>query len=269
MYFSGFKKTSKMTKKPLILVINDDGITAPGIRALIEVMNTIGDVVVVAPDSPQSGMGHAITINSTLFVEQVTIDNGKQKEYSCSGTPADCVKLAVKQILDRRPDICVSGINHGSNSSINVIYSGTMSAALEAGIEGIPAIGFSLLDYNWNANFDAAKHFVKIIVENALQHGLPKDIVLNVNIPNSDKKTIKGIKVCRQAKANWEEEFDKRRNPQGRDYYWLTGKFVNLDKGEDTDEWALEQGYVSVVPVQFDLTAHHVIQQLNTWNLND
>jgi 5'-nucleotidase len=258
-----------MTKKPLILVINDDGITAPGIRALIEVMNTIGDVVVVAPDSPQSGMGHAITINSTLFVEKVTIDNGKQEEYSCSGTPADCVKLAVKQILKRRPDICVSGINHGSNSSINVIYSGTMSAALEAGIEGIPAIGFSLLDYNWNANFEAAKHFAKIIVENALQNGLPKGIVLNVNIPNLEQKDIKGIKVCRQAKANWEEEFDKRKNPQGRDYYWLTGKFVNLDKGEDTDEWALAEGYVSVVPVQFDLTAHHYIQQLNTWNLND
>jgi 5'-nucleotidase len=258
-----------MTKKPLILVINDDGITAPGIRALIEVMNTIGDVVVVAPDSPQSGMGHAITINSTLFVEKVTIDNGKQEEYSCSGTPADCVKLAVKQILKRRPDICVSGINHGSNSSINVIYSGTMSAALEAGIEGIPAIGFSLLDYNWNANFEAAKHFAKIIVENALQNGLPKGIVLNVNIPNLEQKNIKGIKICRQAKANWEEEFDKRKNPQGRDYYWLTGKFVNLDKGEDTDEWALAEGYVSVVPVQFDLTAHHFIQQLNTWNLND
>uniref|UniRef100_UPI004049205A 5'/3'-nucleotidase SurE n=2 Tax=Gelidibacter sp. TaxID=2018083 RepID=UPI004049205A len=258
-----------MTKKPLILVINDDGITSPGIRALIEVMNTIGDVVVVAPDSPQSGMGHAITINSTLFVEKVTIDNGKQEEYSCSGTPADCVKLAVKQILKRRPDICVSGINHGSNSSINVIYSGTMSAALEAGIEGIPAIGFSLLDYNWNANFEAAKHFAKIIVENALQNGLPKGIVLNVNIPNLEQKDIKGIKVCRQAKANWEEEFDKRKNPQGRDYYWLTGKFVNLDKGEDTDEWALAEGYVSVVPVQFDLTAHHYIQQLNTWNLND
>jgi 5'-nucleotidase len=144
-----------------------------------------------------------------------------------------------------------------------------MSAALEAGIEGIPAIGFSLLDYNWNANFEAAKHFAKIIVENALQNGLPKGIVLNVNIPNLEQKNIKGIKICRQAKANWEEEFDKRKNPQGRDYYWLTGKFVNLDKGEDTDEWALAEGYVSVVPVQFDLTAHHYIQQLNTWNLND
>lgn len=254
-----------MSKKPLILVTNDDGITAPGIRTLIEVMTTIGDVVVVAPDSPQSGMGHAITINSTLHVEKVTIDKGPQEEYSCSGTPADCVKLGVKQLLERRPDLCVSGINHGSNSSINVIYSGTMSAAIEAGVEGIPAIGFSLCDYNWSANFDACKAYVKTIVENVLKHGLANGTVLNVNFPNLAKKDLKGIKICRQAKANWEEEFDKRTNPQGREYYWLTGKFVNLDHGEDTDEWALANGYVSVVPIQFDLTAHHSIQQLNTW----
>ncbi len=258
-----------MSKKPLILVTNDDGITAPGIRALIEVMNELGEVVVVAPDSPQSGMGHAITINSTLFVEKVSVDKGEQDEYSCSGTPADCVKLAIKQILKRRPDLCVSGVNHGSNSSINVIYSGTMSAALEAGIEGIPAIGFSLLDYNWNADFEPSKPFIKTIVKNALKNGIPNGVVLNVNLPNLKEKDIKGIKVCRQAKANWEEEFDKRKNPQGRDYYWLTGKFVNLDQGEDTDEWALEHGYVSVVPVQFDLTAHHAIQNLNSWKLND
>ncbi|MBJ7880773.1 5'/3'-nucleotidase SurE [Gelidibacter salicanalis] len=258
-----------MKKKPLILVTNDDGITAPGLRTLIEVMKTIGEVVVVAPDSPQSAMGHAITINSTLYVEQVQIGTDDLKEYSCSGTPADCVKLAVKQILGRRPDICVSGINHGSNSSINVIYSGTMSAALEAGIEGIPAVGFSLCDYNWNADFEACKTYVKTIVENVLEHSLPNGVVLNVNIPNLPKEDIKGMRVSRQAKANWEEEFDKRKNPQGRDYYWLTGKFVNLDQGEDTDEWALDNGYVSVVPVQFDLTAHHCIQNLNSWNLND
>ena len=258
-----------MSKRPLILVTNDDGITAPGIRALIEVMLEIGDVVVVAPDSPQSGMGHAITINSVLYIERVYIDDGKQIEYSCSGTPADCVKLAVKEILKRKPDLCVSGINHGSNSSINVIYSGTMSAALEAGIEGIPAIGFSLLDYNYNANFEATKKYVKIIAKNALEKGIPNNVVLNVNFPNLLEKDIKGIKICRQAKANWEEEFDKRQTPQGKDYYWLTGKFVNLDNGEDTDEWALENGYISVVPVQFDLTAHHAISNLNTWNLND
>ncbi len=257
-----------MAQRPLILVTNDDGITAPGIRTLICVMNIIGDVVVVAPDSPQSGMGHAITVNATLHIEKVDID-GKQTEYSCSGTPADCVKLAVREILDRKPDICVSGINHGSNSSINVIYSGTMSAALEAGIEGIPAIGFSLLDYNWNANFEHCKFFIETIARQVLDNGLPEGVVLNVNLPNLDKKDIKGIKICRQARANWVEEFDKRTNPMGRDYYWLAGEFVNMDSGEDTDEWALENGYVSVVPVQFDLTAHHAIKNLNTWKLND
>ncbi len=256
-----------MAKRPLILVTNDDGITAPGLRTLISIMHTIGDVVVVAPDSPQSAMGHAITVNSTLYIENVEID-GKQTEYSCSGTPADCVKLAVREILQKKPDICVSGINHGSNSSINVIYSGTMSAALEAGIEGIPAIGFSLLDYNWNANFEHCKSFVETITRQVLEHGLPDGVVLNVNLPNLHKEDIKGIKVCRQARANWVEEFDKRTNPMGRDYYWLAGKFVNHDKGEDTDEWALANGYVSIVPVQFDLTAHHTIQQLNTWKLN-
>ena len=258
-----------MTKKPLILITNDDGITAPGIRTLIDVMSSIGDVVVVAPDSPQSGMGHAITVNSTLFVEKIKVDQSTRLEYSCSGTPADCVKLAVDQILDRKPDLCVSGINHGSNSSINVIYSGTMSAAIEAGIEGIPAIGFSLLDYSWNANFEFTKSYIKSIAENVLKEGLPKDVVLNVNIPNVPKEELKGIKICRQARANWVEEFDKRTNPQGRVYYWLTGKFVNLDQGEDTDEWALKNGYISVVPVQFDLTAHHCIQTLNAWNFND
>lgn len=258
-----------MIKKPLILVTNDDGINAPGIRTLIEIMNTIGEVVVVAPDSPQSGMGHAITLDSTLYAEEVNINNGSHKEYSCSGTPADCVKLAIRELLPRTPDLCVSGINHGSNSSINVIYSGTMSAAIEAGIEGIPAIGFSLLDYSWNANFEASEKFIKTITKNVLNKGLPDGIVLNVNIPNTTEQNIKGIKICRQAKANWVEEFDKRRTPQGRDYYWLTGKFVNLDGGKDTDELALNNNYVSIVPVQFDLTAHHFIKNLNSWELND
>ncbi|OIQ27363.1 MAG: 5'/3'-nucleotidase SurE [Bacteroidetes bacterium MedPE-SWsnd-G2] len=258
-----------MSKRPLILVTNDDGITAPGIRNLIQVMNTIGDVVVVAPDSPQSGMGHAITIDSTLHLERLTIDDGPQIEYSCSGTPADCVKIAVNEILDRKPDLCVSGINHGSNSSINVIYSGTMSAAIEAGVEGIPAIGFSLLDYSWGANFEATKTYVSTITKQVLKNGLATGVILNVNFPNLNSEEIKGIKICRQAKANWKEKFDKRTNPMGREYYWLSGNFVNLDGGEDTDEWALENGYVSLVPVQFDLTAHHCIQTLNTWDLNE
>jgi 5'-nucleotidase len=253
--------------KPLILVTNDDGITAPGIRTLISVMSEIGTVVVVAPDKPQSAMGHAITLNSTLFINKVSKENAAITEYSCSGTPVDCVKLAVNEILHRKPDLCVSGINHGSNSSINVIYSGTMSAAVEAGIEGIPAIGFSLLDYDWNADFDAIKSSIRKITLEVLEKGMPENIVLNVNFPKLKENEIKGIKICRQAKAIWMEKFDKRITPQGKDYYWLTGEFVNQDKGEDTDEWALENGYISVVPVQFDLTAHHTIQQLNTWNL--
>lgn len=258
-----------MAKKPLILITNDDGITAPGIRQLIEIMNEIGEVVVVAPDSPQSGKGHAVTLDSTLYISPRTIDNGPQTEYSCSGTPADCVKIAKHEILKCTPDLCVSGINHGSNSSINVIYSGTMSAAVEAGIEGIPAIGFSLLDVSWSADFSQAKDFIKQIALNVIKNGLPKGTILNVNIPKLKKNEIKGVKICRQAKARWIEEFDKRTNPQGRDYYWLTGKFVNEDKGEDTDEWALGNGYISVVPVQFDLTAYHAIGQLNTWNFDE
>ena len=258
-----------MKKKPLILVTNDDGVTAPGIRALIAVMKELGDVVVVAPDSPQSATGHAITINNTLYINKIDIDPDIETEYSCSGTPVDCVKFAVNEILHRKPDLCVSGVNHGSNSSINVIYSGTMSAAVEAGIEGIPAIGFSLLDYNWDADFAPAKPFIKKITEEVLANGLPEGVILNVNIPKLPHKQLKGIKVCRQAKAMWQEKFDKRTNPMGRDYYWLTGKFVNMDKGEDTDEWALANGFVSVVPVQFDLTAHHAIQGLNGWGMNE
>jgi len=257
------------TKKPLILVTNDDGITAPGIRSLIEIMKTIGEVIVVAPDKPQSATGHAITINNTLYLNKISKENDPITEYSCSGTPVDCVKLAVNEILKMKPDLCVSGINHGSNSSINVIYSGTMSAAVEAGIEGIPAIGFSLLDYNWNADFEPIKTFVKKIVLETLEKKIPPGVILNVNFPKLKEKEIKGIKVCRQAKAMWVEKFDKRQTPFGKDYYWLSGEFINQDKGDDTDEWALENGYISVVPVQFDLTAHHAIQQLNTWNLNE
>jgi len=256
---------------PLILVTNDDGITAPGLRALIRYMKDLGDVVVVAPDSPQSGMGHAITLDNTLYLQKVNLDpeSGAIAEYSCSGTPADCVKLALQELLDRKPDLCVSGINHGSNSSINVIYSGTMSAAIEAGIEGVPAIGFSLCDYSWEADFNQAEEAVKKITAEALEKGIPKGVVLNVNIPNTRGGAVKGVRICRQARANWKEKFDKRTNPMGKDYYWLTGEFELLDQGEDTDEWALSHDFVSVVPTQFDLTAHHVIQDLNSWILNE
>jgi 5'-nucleotidase len=253
--------------KPTILVTNDDGITAPGIHALVEAMQKIGHVIVVAPDSPQSGMGHAITIHHPLRLDKVEVFKGIDS-WQCSGTPVDCVKLAVNKILHRKPDICVSGINHGSNSSINVIYSGTMSAAMEGAIEGIPSIGFSLANFKLDGDLSAAKHYAEIITQTVLLSNTWREILLNVNIPNLSLKEIKGIKICRQAIAKWKEEFDERLDPNQRKYYWLTGKFVNPDLGEDTDEWALENGYVSVVPVEFDFTAHHAIPLLNklSWN---
>jgi 5'-nucleotidase len=254
-------------KKPLILVTNDDGITAPGIAALVEVMKTLGDVVVVAPDKAQSGMGHAITINSTLRINKSKV-YGVKEEYSCTGTPVDCVKFAVNKIMKRKPDLCVSGINHGTNMSINVIYSGTMSAAVEGAIEGIPSIGFSLSDYTLEADFTASKKIVKKIAEQVLKNGLPAGVCLNVNIPKLKYDLIKGIKVCRQAKATWIERFDERKDPTGQTYYWLTGKFENFDLNEkDTDVWALENNYVSIVPTQFDMTAHQVIKQIASWKL--
>ncbi len=260
-----FVKMAK--KKPLILITNDDGITAPGITALVEVMKSLGDVIIVAPDKPQSGMGHAITINSTLRINKVRV-HGVKEEYSCTGTPVDCVKIAVNKILKRKPDLCVSGINHGSNMSINVIYSGTMSAAVEGAIEGIPSIGFSLCDHSIDANFAASKKIVKSIVQNVLKQKMPKDVCLNVNIPNLKFEQIKGIKVCRQARANWIEELDERKDPSGKPYFWLTGRFDNYDEGKtDTDVWALDNSYVSVVPTQFDMTAHHTITQLEKWKL--
>ena len=248
-------------QKPKILITNDDGITAPGIRNLVAFMNEIGDVTVVAPDSPQSGKGHAITINSTLTFEEIQLE-GPQKDYALSGTPVDCVKFALDKILTSKPDLVVSGINHGANSSINVIYSGTMSAAVEAGVEGLQAIGFSLLDFAWDADFSQAKEFIQKIVRNVLENPLPKGIVLNVNIPKLQANEIKGIKVCRQANAKWEENFDERINPHGKKYFWLTGYFNNMDDGDDADETALANGFISVVPVKFDLTAHEYIPAL-------
>ena len=254
-----------MNSKQTILITNDDGITAPGIRALANAMKHFGDIVIVAPDSSQSGMEHAITINKPLRLDKVTLPDGLEG-YQCSGTPVDCVKLAVNKILHRKPDLCVSGINHGSNSSINVIYSGTMSAAMEGAIEGIPSIGFSLCNYALDADFEAAALFAQTIVWQVLQHGMPNNTLLNVNIPDLKLDAINGIKICRQAKAKWVEEFDERQDPSKRKYYWLTGKFENFDHGQDTDEWALANGYVSVVPVQFDFTAHHAMAALNSMN---
>ena len=254
-------------KKPLILVTNDDGITASGIRALIEVVRDIGDVVVVAPDSPKSGMSHAISLNSDLICDQIIIDDGAQIEHACSGTPVDCVKLGLSAILKRKPDLCVSGINHGSNSSINVIYSGTMSVAVEGSISGIPSIGFSLLDYSNEADFTASKIVVKKLVKKVLKEGLPKGICLNVNIPKCPYSEINGYKICRQANSRWLEDFDVRKDSKGKNYYSLSGNFQNFDNARDTDEWALANKYVSIVPVKHDITSYDSIPELKLWNL--
>lgn len=254
--------------RPLILVTNDDGIYAKGIRTLVEEMLPLGDVWVVAPDSPQSGMGHAVTINNILRLNEVPYEVPGVRAFSCSGTPVDCVKLAIYRVLHRKPDLLVSGINHGANNSINVIYSGTMSAAVEGAVESIPSIGFSLLDHAHDADFDACRKYVGMLAKQVLEHGVPEGTCLNVNIPKLNANEIKGVKICRQANGFWEDAFDLRQDPNGKSYYWMTGAFNNPDKGEDTDQWALDHGYVSVVPTQFDLTAHHAIGFLNQWDLN-
>ena len=256
------KAKTKKKRQPIILITNDDSVNAPGIRALVEAVKGLGKIIVVAPDKPQSGMGHAITIGHPLRLQKVNLFEGVEA-YACSGTPVDCVKLAVDKVIHDKPDICLSGINHGANHSINVIYSGTMSAALEASIESIPSIGFSLLDMSIDADFTAAKKYARILVEQVLGSKLKeKHLCLNVNIPKGDDKLIKGIKICRQAYAKYEEEFDERKDPSGRRYYWLTGEFLNFDKGRDTDVWALTNSYVSVVPVQFDLTNYELKKKL-------
>ena len=251
-------------EQPLILVTNDDGITAPGIRTLVEVARQLGKVVVVAPDSPQSGMGHAITVNAPIRLHPVEVFEGVES-YECSGTPADCVKLARHVVLKgRKPALCVSGINHGSNASINIIYSGTMSAAMEASLEGIPSIGFSLLDYSHQADFNPSRPFVKQLMDWVLAHGMEEGSLWNVNIPNLPAEQIKGIKACRQADARWVEDFTEAVDPRGQRYFWLTGRFEDNDPREDTDIKALEAGYISVVPSMHDLTNHQALKRLKS-----
>jgi 5'-nucleotidase len=256
---------AKKKDEPVILITNDDGITAPGIRNLVESVKDLGKVVVVAPDKPQSGMGHAITIGHPLRLTAVSSFENIEA-YQCTGTPVDCVKLAVDKVLHRKPDICLSGINHGANHSINVIYSGTMSAAVEAAIESIPSIGFSLLDYSIDADFTAARKYARMLVIKMLNKTMHKHMILNVNFPAVPDKLIRGVRICRQAYAKYVEDFLERDDPHGRKYFWLTGEFVNFDKGRDTDVWALKHNYVSVVPVQFDLTNYELKAKLEkTW----
>jgi len=205
-------------------------------------------------------MGHAITLDSTLHVVKTEVEG--ITAYACSGTPVDCVKIAVNKLLKRKPDLIISGINHGSNSSINVIYSGTMSAALEGSLENIPSVGFSLQNHSIDADFTAAKKYAHQIIKQIFNTPFPKGMCLNVNIPNLKENLIAGIKVCRQAQGNWEEEYDERTDPMGRTYYWLTGKFIINDKGVDTDEWALKNGYVSIVPIQSDITDYKLLNDI-------
>lgn len=254
-------KSTNKKDKPVILITNDDGISAPGIKCLYEAVKDLGKVVIVAPDKPQSGMGHAITIGQPLRLQPVHYFEDVDA-YSCSGTPVDCVKLAVDKVLHRKPDICLSGINHGPNHSINVIYSGTMSAAMEAAIESIPAVGFSLMTLGEDPDFSAAQYYARLVVEKMLADKLEQHILLNVNIPAVPLTEIKGYKICKQAYAKYKENFVERKDPGGRKYYWLTGEFVNFDKAKDSDVWALANNYVSVVPVEFDLTAYNVKKRL-------
>jgi 5'-nucleotidase len=256
-----------MANRPTILVTNDDGYFAPGLRVLIEVMRELGDVVAVAPDQPMSGTGHAITVRHPLRLHLIEESEG-YREYSCNGTPVDCVKLGEQVVIKSKPDLMVAGINHGSNASINIIYSGTMASVLESAIGGIPSIGFSLMDYSQHADFSACKKYIRVIAEKVLENGLPDGVCLNVNIPKANSHEIKGMKVCRQARSRWLEEFDTRRDPHNREYYWLTGIFEKLEDSEDTDQWALENNYVSVVPVHYDFTAHYALQTIKQWDLD-
>lgn len=252
-------------KRPLILVTNDDGITAKGIKTLVDIVRPLGEVIVVAPDSPQSAQGHAITIKDPLRLNPSKQFEGIES-YECSGTPVDCVKLANNVALKgRKADLCVSGINHGSNAAINILYSGTMSAAMEASLEGIDSIGFSLLDFSHDADFEQSRKFVTMIIQQVLEKGLKDCKLLNVNIPKLPESEIKGIKICRQADARWNENFQEGQDPMGRPYFWLTGEFQNDDTGEDSDVAALEEGYISVVPSMHDLTAYKAKASMAEW----
>jgi 5'-nucleotidase len=253
-------------KKPLILVTNDDGIFSKGIRTLIDAVSPFGELLIIAPDKPQSGMGHAITVNNILRVHPYHSFEG-HKAFTCTGTPVDCVKMAMYELKGKKPDLVVSGINHGENTSTNVLYSGTMSAAVEGAIEGIPSVGFSLADFDANADFEGAAKIVKQVVESVLKNKMPADTCLNVNIPKIAASEIKGVKICRSARAFWKDSLDKRKDQHGGNYYWLAGSFENQDKGEDTDLWAMENGFASIVPIHFDMTAYHAMAEINNWDI--
>ena len=251
--------------KPFILVTNDDGVKAPGIAALVEMVRPLGRVVVVAPEEGNSGMSHAITIKVPLRLTKIKEEEGLAI-YSCSGTPADCVKLAMSQLFKEKPALLVSGINHGSNSAVSVVYSGTMAAAMEGCLYGIPSVGFSLLDYSYDADFSTCVKLGRPIAEKVLAEGLSQGVLLNVNFRVLAAEKIKGLKVCRQAAGSWREEFEKRIDPRGHEYFWLTGSFHNSEpEATDTDEWALSNGYISVVPIKADYTNFKEMVRIKEW----
>jgi len=252
--------------RPLILLTNDDGYNAKGLSSLLNAVKVYGDILIVAPDRPQSGMGHAITVNEPIRCFKTDFFTGFNA-YCCTGTPVDCVKMGIYLLEGRIPDIIISGINHGSNVSTNILYSGTMSAAVEGALEGIPSIGFSLTNYSADADFTTSMKIVQHITETVIKNGIDKGTCLNVNIPDQPYSKIKGVKVCRQGRAFWDDTFDKRTDPLGKDYYWLTGSFASKEDAKDTDVYFLENNYVTVVPTQFDMTCHNSVMELKNWDL--
>lgn len=247
-------------KKPLILVTNDDGIYASGLAMLIETVQAYGDIIVVAPDSPRSAQSHAITVSEPIRM-MILEEEKHRRIYTCSGTPVDCVKLAISHLCDKAPDLILSGINHGANTSISVLYSGTMAAAVEGCFYGIPAIGFSLDDHSPTADFSAFPALINKLVTKVLAEGMLPGVCLNVNVPAVPEEEIKGIKWCRQAKGAWSEVFERREDPYKREYFWLTGSFVSSEpEATDTDEWAVNNGYVSITTVQTDMTSYSALE---------
>jgi 5'-nucleotidase len=246
----------------LILLTNDDGLYAAGLKTLLEVMEEFGKIVLVSTMESQSGMSQALTVKTPLRVKLLE-ENDRHRIYACNGTPTDSIKLAVNQLLERIPDFVVSGINHGANASVSVLYSGTMAAAIEGCLYGICSVGFSLNSFSPAADFSVCREYIRIVMKKLALEPLPPGISLNVNIPATEVNSIKGIKICRQSKGSWKEEFEKRKDPMGKTYYWLTGFFQNHEPdAADTDEWALANNYVSVVPVTVDMTAHWYIDKL-------
>ena len=252
-------------QRPLILITNDDGIYAPGLKALVAAVKPLGDVLVVAPDGPRSAQSNELKVTVPLRSKKLSEEPGVAI-WQCNGTPTDCVKMGIRKIADRWPDILLSGINHGRNTSISVIYSGTMGAALEGCVDDIPSIGISHCDFRPDADFTAAGKIAYEVTAKVLKEGLPRYTCLNVNVPET--QDIKGIRISRQAAGHWEEVLDQRQDPTGRNYYWLGGEFVDHEPdAEDTDEWAVQNGYVSITPVQLDMTNYKYMEHLKDWNI--